>query len=121
MDPDRRRTAVADWTLGPARWLAVAILATASLAGLAWSVIAHQRIEDARGLDPARRIDLNHAGASELELLPGVGPALARAIVDDREAHGPFRTIDDLQRVKGIGPRTVVRVRPFVVIRIETP
>ncbi len=121
MDADRRSSAIADWTLGPARWFAVAILATASIAGLAWSIRTHQRIERAQTLDPARRIDLNRARASELELLPGIGPSLARAIVEDRTAHGPFASLDDLQRVDGIGPRTVVRVRPFVVIDAQSP
>ncbi len=121
MDADHRSPAVADWTLGPARWVAVAILAIASIAGLVWSIRTHQRIEHAQTLDPARRIDLNRARASELELLPGIGPALARAIVEDRTARGRFATIDDLQRVDGIGPRTVVRVRPFVVIESQSP
>lgn len=121
MDADHRSPAVADWTLGPARWVAVAILASASIAGLAWSIRTQQRIEQAQTLDPARRIDLNRAHASELELLPGIGPSLARAIVEDRAANGPFASLDDLQRVDGIGPRTVVRVRPFVVIGPADP
>ena len=121
MDADHRSPAVANWTLGPARWVAVAILAIASIAGLVWSIRTQQRITHAQTLDPARRIDLNRARASELELLPGIGPALARAIVEDRNANGPFVSVDDLQRVDGIGPRTVVRVRPFVVIDADGP
>ena len=49
-------------------------------------------------------IDLNTATAAELETLPGVGPATAAAIVDDRTRNGPFATVDDLDRVSGIGP-----------------
>ena len=68
--------------------------------------------------DPARRlergIDPNRAGPEDLELLPGVGPALARAIVSDRERNGPYRTADDLLRVPGIGARTLARLRPFL-------
>jgi competence protein ComEA len=49
-------------------------------------------------------IDLNEATAGELETLPGVGPATAAAIVDDRARNGPFASVDDLDRVPGIGP-----------------
>lgn len=64
---------------------------------------------------PVGPVDLNHATAAELERLPGIGPALAARIVADREANGPFRSVDDLDRVRGIGPATVERLRPFVV------
>lgn len=60
----------------------------------------------------ATRIDLNTATAAELDLLPRIGPALARRILDDRAEHGPFRAFDELGRVKGIGPRTLERLRP---------
>ena len=61
------------------------------------------------------RIDVNHASAAQLNVLPGVGPRLAERIVFDRETYGPFDTVDDLERVPGVGPRIVDRVRPFVV------
>jgi len=50
-------------------------------------------------------LDLNAATALELEALPGVGPTLATRIVDDRRARGPFSALDDLVRVRGIGPK----------------
>ncbi len=56
-------------------------------------------------------LPLNSSDADSLRLLPGVGPALSRAIVLDRDAHGPFRSVEDLTRVHGIGPRTVDRLR----------
>jgi competence protein ComEA len=56
-------------------------------------------------------VDLNRADAATLETLPGIGPALAAAIVESRERDGPFSTIDDLTRVSGIGPATVARLR----------
>lgn len=56
-------------------------------------------------------LDLNLASAAELEALPGIGPALAQRIVDDREAHGPFAATADLARVPGIGPARLAAVR----------
>jgi competence protein ComEA len=52
-------------------------------------------------------IDINSADAKTLEALNGIGPAKAAAIVEYREANGPFATIEDLANVKGIGLRTV--------------
>jgi competence protein ComEA len=54
-------------------------------------------------------VDVNAASESELEGLPGVGPALAARIVADREANGPFASTDDLTRVPGIGAKTLER------------
>ena len=53
---------------------------------------------------PGALVNVNRATASELEALPGVGPATAAAIVDERTTHGPFVSIADLERVPGIGP-----------------
>ena len=48
-------------------------------------------------------INVNRADATQLEELPGVGPVLAARIIADREANGPFATLDDLARVPGVG------------------
>ncbi|MGA0885525.1 MAG: helix-hairpin-helix domain-containing protein [Ilumatobacteraceae bacterium] len=56
-------------------------------------------------------INVNKASAIELESLPGVGPATADQIIREREANGPFSSIDDLTRVSGIGPATVEKLR----------
>lgn len=49
-------------------------------------------------------IDLDVASAEAIETLPRIGPILARRIVEDRDAHGPFGSLDGLQRVRGVGP-----------------
>lgn len=69
--------------------------------------------DTARAADsaPTEPVDLNRASAKELTALPGIGPTLAERIVRDREARGPFRSVEDLARVRGIGPRTVDRLR----------
>lgn len=61
----------------------------------------------ASGPKTAPPIDVNHADAAALERLPGIGPTLAARIVEDRTARGPFRSLDALTRVSGIGPSTV--------------
>jgi competence protein ComEA len=64
--------------------------------------------------DARPRVRVNRASAEELETLPGIGPALAAAIVASRNRLGPFRRVEDLARVPGIGPRTVERLRERV-------
>ena len=64
---------------------------------------------------PAWRIDLNQAGVDELAALPGVGPSLAAAIVADRQAKGPFKTLTELDRVRGVGPAILQQIKPFVL------
>jgi competence protein ComEA len=59
---------------------------------------------------------INAASAIELEVLPGIGPQMARRIVEARLAGGRFQRLEDLARVKGIGPRTLEKLRPLVVI-----
>ncbi len=63
-----------------------------------------------------QRIDVNRATAAELAELPGIGPALAARIVAYREANGPFRTLDELTKVKGIGPATVGEFRAAATV-----
>lgn len=55
------------------------------------------------------RVDINTADADTLRILPGVGPAIARRIVEDREVNGSYQSLSELTRVRGIGPRTVAR------------
>ena len=60
-------------------------------------------------------LDINHAAPAMLaEKLPGIGPAKAKAIVLYRELHGPFNSLDELINVKGIGERTLEKIRPLL-------
>lgn len=65
---------------------------------------------------PPGPLDLNEATAEQLEALPGVGPATAAAIVEDRTRNGPFGTVDDLDRVPGIGPAKLANLRDRVTV-----
>ncbi len=136
-----------DWSRTPAAMFACAVLGLASISGLAWSWNRDLRqmgsesaparsvaalagaSMPARPSEPHRpsradaikRIDVNAADLAELDLLPGVGPAIGQRIIDDRRANGPFATIDDLQRVSGIGPRTIEKIRPLAVVGDSAP
>ncbi len=59
-------------------------------------------------------VDLDRATAPELDELPGIGPALAARIIADRDANGPFGSLEALQEVKGIGPSLAARLSPRV-------
>ena len=59
-------------------------------------------------------LNLNQASAGDLEMLPGIGPATATAIVAERERNGPFLGVDDLERVPGIGPAKMSALRDLV-------
>ncbi|MEF3306066.1 ComEA family DNA-binding protein [Paenibacillus sp. GYB003] len=64
----------------------------------------------------ANATDLNRATAAELDKLPGIGPSKAKAIAEYREREGPFRSIDDLKKVKGIGDKTFESLKPFIKV-----
>lgn len=59
-------------------------------------------------------VDLNRASAAELETLPGIGPSLASAIIQYREQHGPFQSVEGLLSVPGIGPTRLSQLRDLV-------
>lgn len=60
------------------------------------------------------QVDINSAEWTELLVLPEIGPALAKRIVENRRNSGPFTSVDDLDRVPGIGPKTLERLRPYL-------
>src|ERR1700680_2077001 len=65
-------------------------------------------------LQPGQTLNINTASESELIALPGVGPGLARRIIEYRTANGPFQNVDDLQNVSGIGPSKFDRMVPHI-------
>jgi len=73
--------------------------------------------EPSQAVRLARVIDINTATPAQLEQLPRIGPTLAQRIVDDRDANGPFGSLDELTRVRGIGEKTVDGLRGLAAAR----
>lgn len=95
------------------------VLGVASIVGLGWSIkhLAAEQERIAASPDPIKLlIDLNHADPEALEMLPSIGPKIAERIVEDRELNGPYESIEDLDRVSGIGPKTIDRVQDWVMV-----
>jgi competence protein ComEA len=65
---------------------------------------------------PTAPVNLNTATAEDLDALPGIGPAIAQAIVDHRTQHGPFASVEDLLDVRGIGQSKLDTLRPEVTV-----
>lgn len=101
--PSRRRLLVQLW---------IAVLLAAVIRASAQVVLAVR--DDPRQVARAQRVDLNHASLLQLATLPGIGRGRARAIVLHRVRHGPFRTLDDLGKVDGIGPTTLAGLRAYL-------
>jgi len=66
------------------------------------------------------QVNINTATSDQLQLLPRVGPALAGRIIEFREANGPFKAIEDLLRVRGVGERSFDNLRPYLTINGQT-
>ena len=64
----------------------------------------------------AAALNLNTATKDELVALPGIGPAKAQAIVDYRNQHGPFKSVDEIRKVKGIGEKLFLQIKPEIAI-----
>ena len=62
------------------------------------------------------QVDINRATSRDFELLPGIGPVIARRIVESRNDHGAFKSVEDLDRVHGVGRKTIENLRDFLTI-----
>jgi len=69
---------------------------------------------------PAKLIDLNRATKEDLMTLPGIGPALAGRILEDRDSKGAFQSVEDLMRIRGIKEKTMEKLRPFLIVAKNT-
>ncbi len=97
-----------------ARRFAATLLLVTTLAVTAHATLTRTHAAAPPRRDLFQRVDINAATADQLRLLPTIGPARAAAIIADRAQHGPFETLEDLDRVPGIGPRTIDALAPFM-------
>lgn len=79
------------------------------------SAITDHNAEPATATGP-RLLNLNRATASDFEDLPGVGPVLAERIIAQRDEQGPFKQIEDLRNVTGIGDKLYAQIAPLVTV-----
>ena len=95
----------------------IAVLAVSTARGLQWLWGRNgvTVIETGDLLPLPARLDVNTAEEHELALLPGIGSRTAAAIAAYRSEHGPFDTFEGLLAVRGIGPKTLERIRPYAM------
>lgn len=94
---------------------AACCLALLMLATLSATDVAAAAKQETRATKPAP-IDINEAGEEALIAIPGIGEATAERIVSWREEHGPFRRVEDLMKVRGIGEKSFQKIRPYVKV-----
>jgi len=80
----------------------------------AWAVRRPIHQNQIRTLQTGHLISINHAGQDTLSVLPGIGRTMARRIIDFRESHGRFKSVDELILVPGIGSKTLRRLRSMI-------
>jgi competence protein ComEA len=73
-------------------------------------------VADTAGIAQGGSLDLNTASASDLDSLPGIGQSFADRIIEYRTTNGPFRSVEDLQKVKGIGAALFAKIAPLVSV-----
>jgi competence protein ComEA len=103
-------------TWPPAAQVAAALILTTCLAALGWTAYEHRDAPAGALMGNDYIVDLNRADHAELLQLPGVGESLAGRIEAYRDKHGPFQAVLDLRNVRGIGPKTLARLSPYVGI-----
>lgn len=122
-EPSTKRSArPGSWLLRRADQAAVGLLVAAGLAAMVGWWLAHggwqgRLVEVDRAADRRARfqVDVNTAEWPELAQLPSIGPTLARRIVQSRTEEGPFPDHESLKRVRGIGPKTLEEIRPYLL------
>lgn len=115
------RSRYSRWLLRSSDQTAVAALALTALVAIAGWWLAHGgwrgnlvEIDRAEPLTARFEVDINAADWPELVQLPGVGRTLAQRIIESRQVAGPFAKENDLRRVRGMGPKTLERIRPYL-------
>jgi competence protein ComEA len=121
-DREPSRSAWPHFWLRRADQAVAAVFIAASLAAIGgywvWQGSIRGRLVEIDRAEPIAietKIDINAADWPELCLMPGIGESLAQRIVEDRAENGPFLELNDLRRVRGIGPVTLEGMKPYLL------
>lgn len=93
-----------------------------TVAGLILTVLMAAPLAAAEAPKPegGKKVNINSAEAPQLALLPRVGPSVAQRILEHRKQNGPFKKVEDLMLVRGIGEKTFELIKPYVTTSGET-
>ena len=80
------------------------------------SPAAYAFTQESRPAAPAQSVNVNTATVAQFEALPGIGPSMAQRIVTYREKNGPFKKLEDLMNIQGIGEKSFLKLRPMLTI-----
>ena len=92
------------------RWPALRVLALCASSLL----ITHGAFSNGKKRPPRHPININTANSAELQEVPGIGPSTAEKILKMRKVHGPFRNVEELLAIKGIGKKRLGKWRPYL-------
>ena len=92
------------------------VFAVAVLALIAYRSYGPRLSARPTDLAVASPVDLNTGDRAELQQVPGIGPGMAERILGHRQAHGPFKSVEELQGVPGVGDKTLDKLRPFLTV-----
>jgi competence protein ComEA len=87
-----------------------------SLLILFFSLICAPTILAAKKKPPARPVNINTATSEELQQVPGIGPATAEKILQMRKSYGPFKSVDDLLAIRGLGQKRLDKMRKYLTV-----
>lgn len=96
--------------------MVVYVPAKGEAAGAIAGAIDNQNTTGSQSQEPGK-ININKADDNELQNLPGIGPSKAAAIVEYRNTNGPFKTVEDLKNISGIGDKTFEKLKDLIVVR----
>jgi competence protein ComEA len=102
-----------DYSVRTARGVALPVVL---MLAAAVPLLAASTTPSERPAGPTAPVDLNAATVEGLTAIPGIGKVMAQRIVEWRDRHGPFRRVEDLMKVKGIGEKTFDKLRPYVKV-----
>ncbi|HUF24275.1 MAG TPA: helix-hairpin-helix domain-containing protein [Vicinamibacterales bacterium] len=96
--------------------LALSLIVTLSLATAAAAHAPEPFVQAPTPAGVGASVNLNTATAADLEKLPGIGPATAARIIEYRQKNGPFKKVEELMNVRGIGEKSFLKLKPLVSV-----